>query len=101
MRAIRYEIVVGNIRRFEPVWIYTTIPVGTARQQPQRSRVLRDDVLSSDPMFVSSLGQQIRQVKEALARLEHLANSRPTPENIMQLTRGLRVVLADYDTSLI
>ena len=101
MRAIRYETVVGNLKRFDPVWIYVTIPPGATRQQPQRARVLREDVLRSDPSFVSALGYQIRQVKDALARLEHLVTSRESPESIVGLVESMRAVMADYDVSIL
>lgn len=102
MRSIRYEVVRGGICHLEPVWIVATIPPGATRHQPQRAHVLREDLLSSDPMFVSALGRNIRGIQSALMQLEVLTNARPNPpEDIADLVRALREVMTSYEISLL
>lgn len=101
LRSIRYERFEGKVRVLEPVWIVANVPPGKVHQQPRRGHVLRQDVLSKDPIFVSALGAMIRQARHVVGQLEGLTASRETPGNLLQLVRGLREVLMTYEASLL
>lgn len=62
----------------------------------ERKHVLTDDVLRSDPAFASACSAQIKLIRHALERLEHVTSMRPSPVELVQLAADMRYALDSY-----
>jgi len=64
------------------------------------SAVLRDDLLSHDPEYISAVSRKIRQIRDAVASLDDLATARKPPRGVATLVRELRVALGAYESEI-
>jgi hypothetical protein len=62
----------------------------------RRTRVLHEDALENDPVFMSAISVHIRRIHNALAQLENLTSCRRPPAAIARLVMGLRGELDEY-----
>ncbi len=64
---------------------------------PVRSRVLTDDVMASNPLFAGAFGLQVRNINNAVKKLEHLVDMKQNaPDHMLELPAALRAVMDDY-----
>lgn len=102
IRSIRIvSVSIGARSKPQPMFIYD--PDHSKRRSgthERRGHVLTEDARKNDPTFVSAVGWQIRQISEAVARLELLTNARPSPLEIVKLRDSMRKALKVYFDSV-
>ena len=61
-----------------------------------RSMVVRSDALANDPVFMSTVGGQIRRIVAAVEALESFSSDGNAPESVVTLREALRAALDEY-----
>ena len=85
---------VGKRPKFSPMFVSAETKIATG--ETKRMQVVSTDALANDPIFMSAVGGQIRQIYNAVAQLEAFTSSRGAPSEIVQLRVALREALDEY-----
>jgi hypothetical protein len=96
IRSIRVEIRVGRNFPAKRIQVYESAEVPRLDHQPQRKRVLIDDVLTNDPIFADAIGRRIRRIDTEIQGLETLTSCRKTSAPIARFLESIRSAMDAY-----
>lgn len=89
------EVNAGRRDVRHPMFVVADAPIRGGGNK--RSRVLHEDVIANDPVFMSAISVHVRRIQQAVAQLEKLISCRRAPTDIEEMCAGHREVIDRYN----
>jgi hypothetical protein len=93
--SVRIEYKVGRFTRPLPITLSAELP--RLKHGSKRRRVLTEDALKNDPVFVSAVGFRFRDIDTKISQLEMLIGARGwAPPGMGEALKKMRATIDDY-----